>query len=158
MFSKSSRVQDVCLSTITNEILIFFTLTERVETEILYINFTTSSQLDLRLLEQYIKKNNNNVIITWRKSTSMHAYPIMAREHEMISTKASIPERMLVGNDVNIIHNSTSNCMNLMGTWHVQVLHHPHHTKWKKINQSLIRVSGPKEVAPFHLMNESPFC
>jgi hypothetical protein len=47
------------------------------------------------------------------------AYPVMARENEMICTKASIPKGIFISNDVDVVYNSIPNGINLMGSWHV---------------------------------------
>ncbi|KAM1320163.1 hypothetical protein ACFX13_031764 [Malus domestica] len=62
----------------------------------------------------------------------------MTRKHKVISTKASIPKGMLIRNDVDIVDDSSSDGLSVMGVGHVQVLHQHHHTEGKKINEGLI--------------------
>ena len=81
-------------------------------------------------------------------------YPIMAGEHEMVGTKASIPVRMFTGNDIDVVYNSPSNGISVQGFGLIEVMNQHDDTEWKEINQSLIGVFRSIKFALFHFMNE----
>lgn len=79
----------------------------------------------------------------------------MAREHEMVCTKSSIPEGMFMRNEVNVIHDSRSYGTCVVGTKLVEVLNHSDHAEGKEVKECPLGVSGPKHLIPFlHLMNK----
>jgi len=83
----------------------------------------------------------------------------MAREHDMIGTKASIPKGMCIGNDVDVVGDSISDEIHIIGIEEEEVLHHLHHTKWKEINVRLTRVSASIHISGgLNLMNETSLC
>ena len=82
----------------------------------------------------------------------------MARDHEMISTKASIPEGVVVGYEVDVVNDCLLNGMYFMGVRHIQVLNHHHHAEWKKVEEGLVRVCGSINASLFHFMDESSLC
>ena len=68
-------------------------------------------------------------------------YPIMAREHEMISPKASIPERMSAGDGIDVIDHNTSNGTKVIWVGLVEVVNHGDHTKWEEEDEGIFGIS-----------------
>lgn len=54
----------------------------------------------------------------------MNIYRVMAGKHEMISSKATIPVRVLVRNDTKIIRNSTLKNSFAANNWIEEVLNY----------------------------------
>lgn len=81
-------------------------------------------------------------------------YPIMAGEHDMVRTKASIPVGMFTGNDIDVVYNSPSNGIGVKGFRIVEIMNQHDNTEWKEINQCLIGVLGSIKFALFQFMNE----
>ena len=82
----------------------------------------------------------------------------MAREHEMVSTKASIPEGVVMGYEVDVVNDRILNGMYFMGVRHIQVLNHHHYTEWKKVEEGFLRVCRSVKASLFHFMDESSLC
>ena len=80
----------------------------------------------------------------------------MARKHEMVSAKASIPEWMLVGDDADVVDEGTADRGGVMGGRDVDVLNYHDNTEWKEKQKSFLRVCGSERVVfLFHLVYES---
>lgn len=76
----------------------------------------------------------------------------------MIGTEASVPKRMLVGDDVDVVADGTANRFHAVGIWHVKILNHHHHAKWQEKHKGLIGVPGSVLVVLLHLVDEPSFC
>ena len=106
----------------------------------------------------------NKVLLCWHKIICLKvflmkiAYPIMAREHEMIMAEASIPERIFIGNNLYVVSDRKTNGMNIMGSTNVKMFDHHNHTEGKEIHRSSIWISGTRKSLPFKFMYESSFC
>lgn len=87
-----------------------------------------------------------------------YAYPVMAREHDMVGTKASIPEGSCTGNKVDVVGEGISDRTHVMGISHEDVPNHLHHAKWQEIYVSLVGVSGSVILVQFHRVNEASLC
>ena len=64
------------------------------------------------------------------------AYPIMAREHEMVMAEASIPERIFIGNSLYVVSDRKTNGINIMGSTNVKMFDHHNHTEGRKYTEA----------------------
>lgn len=109
------------------------------------------TQATLFLERLSIKCSTYCLTETWARNS----YPIMASKHEVISSEASIPVRMLLSNDVDIIGSRIFHETPFMGFRHVDHLSYHRHAERKKEQMSFVLIQCPK-TANLHVRNEYP--
>lgn len=77
----------------------------------------------------------------------------MAGEHEVVGSEASIPVRILVGDDIDVIHSSVPHEGPVVGFWDVDDLSDHGDAEGEEEQVGLLRVVGP-ELAHLHVRNE----
>ena len=84
----------------------------------------------------------------------------MAREHEMVGTKRTIPKGMFTSNEVKVINGGTSHGIYAVpGVRHVQILNHSCHAKGQEVKECPIGVSCPELIIPLlHLIYKISLC
>jgi hypothetical protein len=85
-------------------------------------------------------------------------YPIVARKHEMISSKASIPIGVLSLNDTDIIYDSVSNRTKIMGVTNIDKSDKHCHAEGKEEDVCFLRIPGSELVVHLNPIDEIPFC
>lgn len=84
----------------------------------------------------------------------MLTYPIMAREHDMVRSEASIPERVSTSYEIDIVLNCLFQRQPMIGgIFVIYEVNHGHYTEGKEVNTCFVGVCSP-EARRFQFVNE----
>jgi len=81
-------------------------------------------------------------------------HPVMAGQHEVISTPAAIPERVLVHENIHVIAHKKPQRVHIARLLFIQIGHHHGHTEGQEIDVGLVWIRSQKRVVPLQLLNE----
>lgn len=81
----------------------------------------------------------------------------MARKHEMVSSKASVPKGVSSSNDIDIIRDSFLDGAKIMRVTYIDELDHHGYTKRKEEYMCLLGISSSELVIHLNGMDEIPF-
>ena len=84
-------------------------------------------------------------------------YPVMAGKHEMVSPITSIPIRVFMGNNLDIISNSSTQNSFVSNHWMKQVLKDHHNTVGKKVDMCFIWILSLKLLIDLQGVYENSF-